>query len=293
MCRCEALAQASEGTTSGINFPNSLRAAEKGLCPSKDRNITLGESVSGGGNSNNSGTGSANSGGSKPLTITSAPGCVISGDRALETEPAYEITHRRFEMADVAARVLGPWGKWTFAASYLFGIFVVLVCYTQIFGTALAKTMGPAPAFAGIAQHCDDTDQMSVGQSCWPVYAVSVVIFTILGWALAIVGFKESYWVQAIFTALRVVTLFLMVVTMAADPTLDNFYGLKDSSSRWTTSDLNFWCNFSGLGKGIPILAYSRFRRIDARAVRNRKTKQDSQRHHSRTPVSLRSSPRM
>ena len=47
-----------------------------------------------------------------------------------------------------------------------------------------------------------------------------------------------------------------MVITMAVDPRLNQFYDLKDSSIHWTPQDLDFWCNFAGLGKGIPILAY-------------------------------------
>ena len=49
-----------------------------------------------------------------------------------------------------------------------------------------------------------------------------------------------------------------VVATMAADPNLNQFYGLKDSDERVTTSDVSFWVDFSGLGRGIPILAYSK-----------------------------------
>ena len=111
MCRCEALTQAREGTA-GDHFASSLRDAEKGTS-SPSRHNRKEPSI----DHRRSDSDREQSG-----KLIATPETLIVNE---DFEPAYMITVRRFEMADVAAKVLGGVGKWTFAISYLFGIFVV------------------------------------------------------------------------------------------------------------------------------------------------------------------------
>lgn len=185
----------------------------------------------------------------------------LSKNHMTSSDPKYEITSRKFEMTDVSRVTLGLWPTIVFGLMYIFSTFISLCVYGQVFALALGTNIGPALArsIPSMGDKCGLQDSMAFGDSCWPAYGISVAIFAVIVWTLAVLGFKETYHVQCAFSFVRVAVLLMMVITLLADPHLESFGEIPDAeiTDGETLDSMSFYFNFAGIGRAIPILCYT------------------------------------
>ena len=163
-----------------------------------------------------------------------APPVVLTGklkkdQEALEeTDPAYVLDSRKFEMSQLATIFLGPVGSWTFAVSFALYQYSALFSNAQVFGMAFAANIGPHIS-PSLAEACPNPSELGVGGACWIPYLVSVLAFAILAVLLTIAGLREQVWLQLLMTGFRILLALVMIVTVAADPTLSMFPDVPDA----------------------------------------------------------------
>jgi len=160
-------------------------------------------------------------------------------------------------MTDTSRVTLGMVPTVIFAIFYIFSTFLSVMGYVQVFALALGTNIGPHLGFLGV-DSCSQADLDYGSGQCWPAYAISVGIFGVLVWILAILGFRETYHIQMGFTVIRILVLLLMVITMLTDTSLSNFPGVEDADESdpvYGTS--GFYFNFRGMVEAIPILSYT------------------------------------
>lgn len=182
----------------------------------------------------------------------------LSKNVPMQEGPHFEITDRKFEMTDVSRVTLGMIPTIIFGVMYIFATYISLMAYTQVFSLALGTNIGPHLGFLGYDQECGLQASMTFGHHCWPAYAISVGIFGTIVFVLAILGFKETYWIQVGFTFIRIAVLLIMVITLLADTSMTNFPGVPAAAADAATlDDSSFYVNFSGMAVAIPILCYT------------------------------------
>jgi len=89
---------------------------------------------------------------------------------------------------------------------------------------------------------------------CYSPYAIFVALYFVLTIILAVAGYKETFLLQVVFSAARILVLLLMVITLLADTSLSRFGEVANKDYGYDESSILFYFNFAGLGFAIPVM---------------------------------------
>lgn len=168
----------------------------------------------------------------------------------------YRLTgSRKFEMSQLSALFLPKWMSITFGIIYCFCQYATLLGYCQIFAVTFATVVGEhMPSLVASPEMCADPQTLAFGSMCYSPYALFVAIYFVLTIILAVAGYKETFLLQVIFSAARILVLLLMVITLLADTSLSRFGDVQDKDYGYNETSPLFYFNFAGLGFAIPVM---------------------------------------
>ena len=168
--------------------------------------------------------------------------------------PCFEIGDRTWELAKCGEFLIGPHMGRLVLLEYTLWVWGLILEFALVFGVSFTTLL--ASGLFGLPPHqCENPGSVTLTSTCYPVYALFLALFVCIVSVVAVAGLKETAWFQVVMTALRVVVMVLMMVTVLVDPSLTHFKDglvkIKEEQKR------DLWFNTDGLGIAIGILVYT------------------------------------
>jgi amino acid permease len=162
--------------------------------------------------------------------------------------PTPKLTQNQYDMVEMTRILLGQ--KWAvlFMTSMSIMFFGSLIAYASIFGTSFASTV-PLGGYST----CDVYNDFEFNGNCRWKYMVFVFIYGVFMVYLTCVGFKKQWWMQIIFTFMRFLVIFLIIICSI---------GAIATKTELSSADVNpvtmpRLANFMELGTILSILLFS------------------------------------